>query len=168
MPVGAALCAPAGSFGPMRAVILPLLLAAALLAAPVALAEGSDDRRRDGESKEKAFAARAEQAGNDDNKSARAEERAAFRDNRTALFDRVIAQLHALRESWHENATKVREGCKSADIDHRNASKEDRTAHAHCIRDGYKAWRAAHSAEIKGLREELKLLLDARRDRHDG
>lgn len=163
----------------MRTIVLPLLLAAALLSAPVALAD-DDDRRseRGSEGKAKAAELRPNHAPENDDGNETDDDNAAddgprgrrnesFRENRTALFDRVIEQLQALRASWLENATKIREDCKSDTFDHRNETKENRTARAHCIRDGYREWRAANTAEIKELREQLRALVENQRGRHD-
>lgn len=49
------------------------------------------------------------------------------------------ATMKALLTSWLENATKVRADCHAAEKDD-NATKEERLAAAHCIRDGYKAF----------------------------
>lgn len=156
----------------MRAVILPLLLAAALLAAPVAIADG--DRSHGDAGKTRAAELRADHAPDHDdndtedaNETPRGKRNASYRENHTALIDRIVESIHALRASWHENATKVREDCKAADLDHRNESKDNRTARAHCIRDGYREWRAAHTAEFKELREQIRALKDSRRPSDD-
>lgn len=61
-----------------------------------------------------------------------------------------LAAFHALRDSWHENATAIREACHAVEKD-ANATKEERKAGAHCIRDGYKAWFASYRAERREM-----------------
>ena len=97
----------------------------------------------------------------------RAAEREAFRAEHKALVHAFVAALKDLHASWHENATAIREGCHSADLDHKNASKEDRTEHAQCVKDGYAAWRAERRADLKELREELRELVDSWHPHHD-
>lgn len=157
----------------MRAFILPLLLAALLLA-PVALADGND-RGRD-----RSDLSRAHDDDHDDDdgdgeerrnrtsdRANRSAAREAWAENHTAMIDRVIAQLQSMRTSWHENATKVRDACHS--FDRANATEEQIEDHRHCVRDGYRNWRTVNRAEIKELREEMRALLEGwhKTGRHD-
>lgn len=162
----------------MRTVILALLLAATLLVAPVALADGDDGRSHSDAGRLKAAEASDDHHATDDDNETDDEDddagerhgsrhdNASFRENRTALMERFVEQVHALRASWLENATKIREGCHASELDHRNETKENRTAAAHCVRDGYRDWRAAHAADIKEIREALRALLESRRGEH--
>ena len=161
MPVGAALSAPLASCGLMRTVILAFLLVG-LLAAPVALAGGPGSHGDEGKAKAAAQRASAANATADDERRADARHASAERENRTlarerfaenrsVLAESFVSRLHAARASWLENATAVREACHAAEGD--NAS--------HCIRNGYRAWRAEHRAEMKELRAELRALLES-------
>lgn len=67
-----------------------------------------------------------------------------------------MARLHEIRAAWHENATKIREDCHQKSADKPNATREDRIAYAHCIRDGYKDLRAWAVAEIAEAREAAR------------
>lgn len=142
----------------MRTTRLLLTLAlAALLATPLALAE---------EGKGRSDQARADQNPDhdDDRAEHRDQTRAArenFTANRSALMERFLDRLHALHGSWQENATAIRETCRNAtQVDHANETKENRTAWAHCVRDGYHEWRAEKRAELKELRAELRALFE--------
>lgn len=63
------------------------------------------------------------------------------------------ARFHELRESWHENATKIREECRESKPD-ANATKEERRDWAHCIRDGYKVWFDLFREERRAARDK--------------
>lgn len=141
-----------------------------LLAAPLALAGGGDhgdDASERGRAEATAHKAARANHTDDDNDTrehnATREQRRAERENvtanRTAAMERFLTQLHALRESWLENATKVRETCQNATFDRANATKEQREDNAHCIRDGYADWRETYRAELRELRAQLKELL---------
>jgi gas vesicle protein len=153
--------------------ILAILLMALLLAAPLAAADREDGRssgkRQDDDARENRTAALRVNKTDDDHERRGprdANATANWTANRTALFDRIMDRLASLRESWTENATKVREACHAKQIDHANASKDNRTALAHCIRDGYAKWRSENRAEMKELRAELAALLGDRRAKH--
>lgn len=165
--------------------ILVILLAGFLLAAPLVLAEGgrgdehrqaADDHRAES-SDDDANETSDDNETDDDNETGddesgeshglSAESRAAWRENHTALIDSMIAQLQALRESWKENATAIREGCHTADLDHKNATHDERVSHAQCIRERYSEWRADHRADLKELREQLRALAESWSPRHE-
>lgn len=114
-----------------RAVVLACILTLTLLLVPLAAA-----------AKEAAGDKRAERA-----------ERALEKDDRhdEKKAPAFLAAFRALRASWHENATAIREGCHAAEPD-ANATKEERAARAHCIRDGYKAWMTGYRAERREMR----------------
>lgn len=168
--------------------LLAILLVTLLVAAPLAIAErGSEKSRADDDHRHRG----AEIASNesDDNETedeseddadddanvthqhrgrdgradadARRADAEGVKANRSALLDGIVARLHALRASWLENATAIREACHAQTVDE-NATQEDRTADSHCIRDGYAEWRAERRAEIKELRAELRALFDHR------
>jgi len=151
----------------MRAVILPLLLAFTLAVAPAVMAAGGEEGKAKAQAAKAAGAERRENATahEDADKSAeranRTAARESFAENRSALLETFLAGLHAKRASWHENATRVREACHNATFDAPNATKEQREERAHCIRDGYSAWRAEHHADMKELREQMRALLAA-------
>lgn len=167
--------------------LLAILFVALLVAAPLAIAErGSDksradddDRRHRGaeiasnesddnetedesedESDDDANATRRHRDGRGDSDARRADAES-VKANRTAILDGILERLHALRASWLENATAIRESCHAQTLDD-NATQEDRTAASHCIRDGYAEWRAERRAEMKELRAELRALFDHR------
>lgn len=158
--------------GSMRRILPILLVSFALLAAPVALADGDDTPHAGKGKSDDARAAAATHRANesehdDDNESADDRgrkldaNRTAWRENHSAMIEGFVAQLKALQTSWHENATKVRESCKSATFDKENATRAERLARAHCIKDGYAAWRAEHRADIKELRDEMRALFES-------
>lgn len=143
----------------MRTLVLPLLLAAALLAAPIALAGGGEASSHADAGKAKAAEHRANATADhdDDPERNRTSDRAngtaareSFAENRSALLDSFLTRLHSVRASWQENATKVREQCHA-----------DNESEPHCVRDGYRGWRAQHRAELKELRAELRALFDS-------
>lgn len=147
--------------------ILALLLTGLVLAAPLAIADGAgrsdEGKTRADEARGNATASRDDHHddGERDNRTARHAARAEAAANRTASFDSLMTRLETLRLSWTENTTRIREECR-ADFDAANASKEDRRAHAHCIRDGYAGWRAEHRQDLRDLREDLRALLSGR------
>lgn len=141
----------------MRAVILPLLLTAALVAAGAAMAGGPGTHADDGKAKAAAHRGNAT-ADHDDkpetnrtwDRENRTAARESYAENRTALMETFVARLQSVRASWLENATKVREDCHA-----------DNESAKHCVRDGYRSWREAHRVEIKELRAELRALFDS-------
>jgi hypothetical protein len=140
--------------------IIAILLASLVLVTPLALADGGPGRSDAG--KARAAEERATHASHDDaDPAARHAAREEAAANRTALFERFMTRLEAIRASWTENATKIREDCRG-DFDHEDATKDERLARAHCIRDGYADWRAEHRADLRELREELRALFSAR------
>lgn len=130
--------------------LLTLALTISLLATPLALADAGKGR-----------SARAEHDDDDDD---RHEDRAArenFTENRSALMERFLGRLQAMQDSWHENATAVRETCRdTTETDRANATKEEHKAWAHCVRDGYRDWRVVNRADLKELRAELRALFE--------
>lgn len=70
-----------------------------------------------------------------------------------------LARLKALRVSWLENASAVREACHAAEKGE-NVSKEERLSWAHCIRDAFSLWRAEHRVERRETRDEARALRD--------
>ena len=140
----------------MRAVILPLLLTAVLVAAGAAVAGGPRTHADDGKATAAAHRGNAT-ADHDDGETNRTWDREnrtaareSFAENRTALMETFVARLQSVRASWLENATKVREDCH---VDDESAK--------HCVRDGYRSWREAHRVEMKELRAELRALFDS-------
>lgn len=140
----------------MRAVILPLLLTVALVAAGAAVAGGPGTHADDGKAKAAGHRANAT-ADHDDVDSNRTWDRAnrtaareSFAENRSALMESFLDRLHAARASWLENSTKVREDCHA-----------DNESAKHCVRDGYRSWRDAHRGEMKELRAELRALFES-------
>lgn len=150
----------------MRRILAPsiaILLALALLAAPLALARGgADDGERAGKAKERAAeakdkAAEARSHARDDagNKTRDNKTDDAQKEGRRAALDAFMDYFAALRNAWKDNATAIREACHAAEPAD-NASKEERKSWAHCIRDGYKAFFEAMKLERKALKEEWK------------
>ena len=140
----------------MRAVILPLLLIAALVAAGAAMAGGPGTHADDGKAKAAEHRANAT-ADHDDvdtnrtwDRENRTAARESFAENRSALLQTFLDRLHAARTSWLENATKIREDCHA-----------DNESAPQCVRDGYRAWREANRGEIKDLRAQLRALFDS-------
>jgi hypothetical protein len=62
-----------------------------------------------------------------------------------------VASLRTLLSSWHENASAIRERCHAAEKTD-NATQEQQTSWAHCIRDGYKGFLEAFRADLKQAR----------------
>ncbi|HUR68057.1 MAG TPA: hypothetical protein VM370_02340 [Candidatus Thermoplasmatota archaeon] len=115
--------------------------------------EGDDNDDASDAPSEKRLAAK-------DARDARSSARAGPASERRALIQDFLESLHAIRASWHENATAIREACHSDDsFDHANATKDERTARAHCIRDGFSEWRAERRADLKELRAELREIM---------
>lgn len=134
-------------------IALPLLALAALglLAAPAVLADGEGGADTAADAKGKAAGKRAAAAETADDGNGT---------KRPAHVAALVERMAALRASWHEGATKVREDCRAQALDD-NATKEERLAYAHCIRDGYRELRAAHHADIRAARADWKAALDA-------
>lgn len=133
---------------------LPLLAIAVLglLVAPVALADEHGDAR--GKDKATEAKARHENRTSHDNDSD--EDRDPKNKTRPAHVAAYLARLAEIRQSWHENATQIREDCRNATIDRENATHEDRLGYAHCIRDGYKELRVWWKAEMKAAHTDFK------------
>lgn len=156
----------------MRRILAPtlaILLALALLAAPMALARGggerdADDKAKDraADAKDKAAEARshARDAANKTRDNKTADDDDAGKDNRTAgrraALDAFRDYVSALREAWKANAASIRDACHAAEPGGDNATKEQRKSRAHCIRDGYKALFEAFKIERKAAKEEWK------------
>lgn len=161
MFIGAPLSGPWASSGLMRAILLTALFAVMLLA-PVALAGPGEDGRARGEAARAEHEGQSEDHGNE-TAAANNAERTAWRENATANRTAALAALRenmtSLREAWKENATKIRETCHNATIDRENATQEQRTEFAQCIRTGYAEWRDAQAAKIEDLREAFRALL---------
>lgn len=103
----------------MRRTLLALMIALALLAAPVAFAKGGqDDDHDDDDDAPRADKARAERNHTSD------------KANRTA--DRLAFSLFV--DDWHDNATKIRDDC------HALKEGNNTTDVKRCVRDGYRAW----------------------------
>lgn len=156
--------------------ILALLLATLLLAVPLALASGPEGRGKAHDARTVAAEHRGNHTDdnetNDDNESSHANRssgrnatrdaaRDAWRENHTTLRDSYVTRLHAMKAAWRENATAIREACHNTTLDMSNATKDEREARAHCIHDGYKAWRGLHRVEMKELRADLAVLFAA-------
>lgn len=162
----------------MRRNILALVLATALLATPLALAGG------EGPSHEKARERYEERAlhrldHDDDNETedenetdddengtshrhrqnrhGRDENRTEGRPAWVSAFQEAVT---ALRASWAENRTAIQEECRAEKPDE-NATKEEKRAWAHCVRDGYKLWFDVMRAELKEIKAEMRAARDA-------
>ena len=134
----------------MRRTLTACILALGLLATPLALAD-ADPASAKGQAKAAAAKAARDNRthnGTDDDNRTRGND-TGEKPSWVAAFQ---ARLKALRESWQENASAIRETCHAAQKPADNASKETRLAWAHCIRDGYKAWLDEMRAERKEAR----------------
>lgn len=135
----------------MRRTLLVGILAIGLLATPFALADGGNHS-----GKGKAIASERSNrtlnaTDDDDHRSGNRSDD----DAKPAWVAAFQARLRDLRASWLENATAIREECHAAEKPGENATKEERRAWAHCIRDAYKAW-------FDVLRAEKREAKDAR------
>lgn len=134
---------------------LPLLALAALglVLAPVVLADtdanesASDAQKADvkadksDKAKEKALEKRAA-------KPAKADHA------RPAHVTAFVERMAEIRESWHENATKVREDCRSAAV---KDNATDAKAYGQCIREGYRGLHMWYHAEMRAAKADLKV-----------
>lgn len=143
------------------AILAALTLSLLALAAPLAHAGAEEDRASRGREKAddgaKALDAKARGRGeraddaDKDNETAAKQKRAAF-------LDGFRAKMAEWRAAWKENAAAIREACHAAAPDPANATKEERKARAHCIRDGYHELFAALKMERKAWQDERKAL----------
>ena len=122
----------------MRRTLLVCVLTLGLLAVPLALAQ-ADGPSAKGEAK--AAAAKAAR----ENRTANATHNKTHDDNGThegkpAWVSTFQAAMKALRESWKENASAIREECHAAAKPANDSGKDARLSWAQCVRDGYKAW----------------------------
>lgn len=148
----------------MRLTPLACILALLVLAAvPLAIAEGAE-RGQKGRDVAAAHAPDAERNATHVDRNATHVERNTThaeageeRGARAAAMETFLAKLHALRASWLDNATKVREACHAQDAGD-NMTKEQREARAHCIRDGYAGWREQSRAQMRDLRAQLRAM----------
>lgn len=143
----------------MRTILILCLVSLTLLTAPVVLADRGDDA--DTTDDERRASA-----------TARHEAKIAWRENltanRTAAWESFATSVATLRGSWHENTTATASACHSVTLDKENATKEERVAQAHCVRDGHRAWRILHSDEIRALHTQLTTLLNGWHKHHRG
>lgn len=138
------------------------LVTVLLLAAPLALA-GGDDASEKGKAKAEERRRDARE-GNETDDEPRAKLHGAKEDRsaqRRAFHEAFVAKLREWREAWKENATAIRAACHAVVLDHDNASKEERRAWAHCIRDGYHQFFQALKLERKAWKDEWKASRDA-------
>lgn len=129
-----------------------LLMALLLVAAPLAAAEGEKGREKSEDAKLHRDARADHHRDNktdDGNKTAKAEKA------RTHA-DAFRAAMTKWREAWKENATAIREGCRAVVLDHDNATKEEKRAWAHCIRDGYHQFFQALKLERKAWKAQQR------------
>jgi len=87
----------------------------------------------------------------------------AFHENRTAAIREYNATLHAIRASYLENKTKVIDGCRNATaVGHpkpanmSNASKEEKLAFAHCVKDGLAPLKLSARENMTEARESFQ------------
>ena len=124
-----------------RNLVLTILLATALLV-PTAMAANG----------------RAEQA-KADAQAHRESGHATSDEHRPAWVADWHARMREIIQSFRENASSIRETCQAEHDADESATREDRLAMAHCIRDGYKTYfdelreaRAQARAEMKEAR----------------
>ena len=144
----------------MRRTLIAALLVLGLLATPLALAQ-ADAPSAKGEAK--AAAAKAAR----DNRTANATHGNASHnkthdgndthEGKPAWVSTFQAALKAIRESWKENASAIREECHAAEKPANNSSKDARLSWAQCIRDGYKTW----FEHARAARAEARMARDA-------
>ena len=142
----------------MRRTLIVCLLTLGLLATPLALADG-DAAPGNGHGKAVAKAARDNRTDNHTGNHSDKGNHTHGNDtaDKPAWVAAFQARLKALRDSWRENASEVRETCHAAAKPANNSSKDARLAWAHCIRDGYKAFLEEWRAE----RKEARMARDA-------
>lgn len=145
----------------MRSILLATLMAALLVATPVALADDDDDNDRRADRREK-WDDRRDAA--EERREARASHRAADDENRSALFASFKENMTILHEAWRADSAAIREACKA--LLPENATKAERKEAAHCVRDGYREWRALHREDIHALRDAFKSLMQFGRGHH--
>lgn len=143
--------------------VLTLLVASAATVLAAGGGAGSDEHAEKGRARAdearsgEAGAAAANASGEESAHAARSHARGGDdATGRPAAVTQFLDRLRALRASWLENATAIRAECRAdaEDADRANSTKEERLAYAHCIRDGYRAWRVAWVAEMRELRDE--------------
>ena len=169
MFAGGGLSGAAGSFGIMRTKLaLPLLALAALglMAAPAVLADGGDhanEKADKGQSKAAAMrAAHAHAQGS--YVQANDTEDVNETGQRPAHVTAFLNRMSELRDAWRNDTAALREQCRAAAIDHENATKEERLAWAHCVRDGYRALRMAWHEDMRDARDEFRTAREAWRE----
>ncbi|HEX2021185.1 MAG TPA: hypothetical protein VHH36_00610 [Candidatus Thermoplasmatota archaeon] len=145
----------------MRAIhVASLLTIAVMIVAGVAIAGGPSEHASKGQEKAAEMRAAHNATGNDsDDNDTRGKPANRTRDDngtRPAAVAAYWAALKEIRASWHENATKVREDCRAQAFDHANSTRDARVAHAHCVRDGYKALRVAYAAKLEAARDAFR------------
>lgn len=129
--------------------MLALLIIAGLTLAPLAAAEGGHDApRRHADARH----AHHDNETNDSNETRKDGEK---RGN-SERFEAFRAAMAAFRQSWHENATKVREACHAQAPLADNATRAEHKAWAHCIHDGYHALFSQMRAERKEILAESR------------
>lgn len=104
----------------MRRTLLALMIALALLAAPIAFAKGSHHEDDDDDDDAPRVAKTHAERNHTSDKA-----------NRTA--DRVAFRLFV--DDWHDNATQIREACQASHDPANNSTTEKQ-----CVRDGYRTW----------------------------
>lgn len=115
------------------------LILAGLLLVPTALADSGGHAK-----------ARSARAAEDDHGHHNEDEKKELRHNETR-WDAWHARVKALFASWHENASAIRERCHAVEKPD-NATREQRQAWAHCVRDGYKSFFDHLRADLKQAR----------------
>lgn len=138
----------------MRRTLIVCLLTLGLLATPLALADGESASAK---GKERAAAAKAARDNRTHNGTGNHTADNATDGGKPSWVSSFQAALKAIRESWHENATEIRETCHAAAKPANNSSKDARLSWAHCVRDGYKAW----FDQMRVERKEARMARDA-------
>lgn len=139
---------------------IPLLALAALglMAAPAVLADGgdhADDNAGKGQSKAAAMrAAHAHAQGS--YVHANETEDVNETGQRPAHVTAFLTRMSELRDAWRNETAALREQCRAATIDHENATKEERLAWAHCVRDGYRELRMAWHEDMREARDDFR------------
>lgn len=140
----------------MRRTLIVCILTLGLLAVPFALAEEDAPSAK---GREKAAAAKALRANHTDNETDDDNETSDHNEThaKPAWVSAFQATMKALRTSWLENASAIRESCHAAEKPGNNSTKDARTSWAHCIRDGYKSF----LEQLRADRKEARMARDA-------
>lgn len=127
----------------MRHIIAAVAVTLLLLTLPFAIASSTDD-----ETAEDRQAAR----------EARAAERAAHAEARSAALAGLRENWTKLHESWEAESVSIKAACRAAEKDE-NATHDEKVDAAHCIRDGYRAWRELHREDFRALKQSFRAFM---------